>query len=128
MPPAPRHGSTLSANCQDPVDRKCRLCQSDEVEHAYHLVSWCSAYEDLRQECVAQLARLVTEDTPQDFRFAVRDADPVLFLSDKFIRKLDPELQGHVDAVICNYLKVLWRRREQLWAAHCVPGNPWRLR
>ena len=60
-------------------------------------------------------------------RAAIAKQDVALLLGDSKLAELPPDKQQQVDTVVCNFLKVAWRRRRAEWLKHCVAGNEWRL-
>ena len=105
--------------------RRCRICGTDALETAEHLVSSCTAYAELRQECTRRLEALISEAKEPAIEAAIRGLDASLFLSDRFLLKLGPELRWTVDAVICDFLKLLWRKRSQVWTEKQLGDNLW---
>src|SRR5690242_2809229 len=65
--------------------RRCRICGSDAIETAEHLVSSCTAYAELRQECTRRLEALISEAKEPAIEAAIRGLDASLFLSDRFL-------------------------------------------
>jgi len=55
-------------------------------------------------------------------------AEMALFLGDAALKELPPDKQKAADAVVCNFLKVAWRKRSKLWKLACEEGNDWRLK
>jgi hypothetical protein len=110
-------------------DLVCRMCDSGEVESAQHFACHCANYEDQRQECLQEVLELLAGHDVPELRMAVRFREPRLFLGDALPGKLSTELRRKVDRVLCDFLKVAWRRRSTQWEALCVPGTKgWRLR
>ena len=109
--------------------RTCRICKSaDAIEDAEHLVSHCKVYADLRDDCARRIEAMVAGVDAPDFKSALQNRDPALFLSDKHLMELEPELRERVDMVLCNYLKLVWRKRVPLWKDECLGGNEWTVR
>ena len=95
------------------------------VESAEHLVSRCPMYAELRHECLRRVESLVTEAKAPRIKAALRDCSAALFLSDRSLMELAPELRWRVDSVLCNYLKLLWRKREEVWSKQGLDQNLW---
>ena len=108
--------------------RVCRMCAAGAVESAEHLLCHCPAYDGLRQDCLARVAKMVAQANAPKFKRALQNCEMRLFLCDRLLMELGPELRWSVDAVLCNYLKVLWRKREEVWLPQCVDRDPWRPR
>ena len=61
------------------------------------------------------------------FREAMEDAHVELFLGDKLLHQLPQGKHRQVDNVICDYLKVIWRKRDTVWAT-LTERKGWRLK
>ena len=51
-----------------------------------------------------------------------------LFLGDGLLQVLPPGVAKEVDATICNFLKVAWRKRHEVWRTFCVDDAGWKLK
>ncbi len=71
-------------------------------------------------------AAIAGEWSPR-FRQAMEDESVELFLGDKLLLQLPEEKRRHVDAILCDYLKVVWRKRNTVWA-DLTERQGWRLR
>jgi len=108
--------------------RVCLMCPDRQLEDAQHFVSRCSHFADMRNRCLERLrGSTATVHAPQ-FRAAIERRDPELFLGDRLLAELPADAAVKVDSVICDFLKVAWRRRQHLWKAGCRDGSEWRLR
>ena len=58
---------------------------------------------------------------------AIASKDVALFLGDSKVVGLSDDEKRKVDLVLCNYLKVAWRKRQTVWQGLC-DGSDWRLR
>jgi hypothetical protein len=108
-------------------DRKCRFCNAQSVEDAEHFVSKCSFYADERRECISRLNAAIVGEWSPGFRQAMEEETVQLFLGDKLLLQLPEEKRRHVDGILCDYLKVAWRKRNTIWAA-LTERQGWRLR
>jgi hypothetical protein len=108
-------------------ERTCRMCKEQSVENAEHFVSKCSFYHDERRECLRRLNVAITGEYSPIFRQAIEDNDVELFLGDKLLLNLPEEKRGRVDRILCDFLKVAWRKRDTVWAA-LTERKGWRLR
>jgi len=61
-------------------------------------------------------------------KFAARPQALVALPGTLVLAELPADVVMKVDTVICDFLKVAWRRRQQLWKAACRDGSEWRLR
>jgi hypothetical protein len=109
-------------------ERLCRICGSGAVESAQHFVSQCPAYAAERQECLRRVAALAGRRPSPEMRRAIDTADVELFLGDRLLRRLPQEVALKVDATVCNFLRIAWRKRQPLWRNFCQDGTEWRLR
>jgi len=108
--------------------RICLMCDEKQVEDACHFVSACPHFADMRRQCLERVeTKLGAVPAPQ-LRNAIESSDPELFLGDRLLAGLPQDVEQAVDTVICDFLKVAWRRRQQLWKEACLDGNEWRLR
>ena len=108
--------------------RTCRICNQAVVEDPEHLVSRCSHYAGLREECLQRITGHINGVNAPRLRQAIAAVDPALFLGDRLFSELSPETAKAVDSVICDYLKLAWRKRAELWQLQCLPGQLWRLK
>jgi hypothetical protein len=108
--------------------RTCRLCNSDAVETAQHFTSNCVVFAAERAECLSRVALLVGTRCSADLRKAIAGADVELFLGDRLLRALPQQVALAVNATVCNFLKIAWRKREPLWQNFCQEGTSWRLK
>jgi hypothetical protein len=108
-------------------ERTCRFCNAHAVEDAEHFVSKCSFYADERRECIARLNAAIAGEWAPGFRQAMDEETVELFLGDKLLLQLPEEKRRQVDAVLCDYLKVAWRKRNAIWAT-LTERQGWRLR
>jgi len=108
--------------------RTCRLCNSGAVETAQHFTSNCVVFAAERAECLSRVALLVGSRCSADLRKAIAGADVELFLGDRLLRALPQQVALDVNATVCNFLKVAWRKREPLWQNFCQEGTSWRLK
>ena len=93
------------------------MCKEQSVENAEHFVSKCSFYDDERRECLRRMNVAITGEYSPIFRQAIEDNDVELFLGDKLLLNLPEEKRGKVDHILCDFLKVAWRKRDTVWAA-----------
>ena len=108
--------------------RLCRFCVMKEVETAAHFLYRCPKFEALRSECMRRVTEtLGTLDAPE-IRQAIESNDMALLCGDRLLRGLPAHVAQALDAVACDYLKLLGRQRTRLWKEHCVEGDEWRLK
>ena len=43
----------------------------------------------------------------------MQNAEVALFLSDSMFQELQPDMRRKVDRIVCDFLKVAWRKREE---------------
>ena len=108
--------------------RVCLMCDEKRVEDAEHFACQCQYYAADRAECLRRISDILGADYAPVLRAAMANSDLMLFLGDGALRELEPEKQRAVDVVVCNFLKVAWRKRSKLWKLVCAEGNEWRLR
>ena len=97
------------------------------MEDAQHFVSHCSYFADLRNDCVARMtAKLADEPAPR-LRKAVANREMAVFLGDGLFTEVPAHVARALDTVVCDFLKLAWRRRQTLWKPICLPGTEWRL-
>jgi len=107
--------------------RTCRMCNEPLVEDAEHFVSKCSFYADQRRECMRRLEEAIAGEWIPVFRQAMEQDDVQLFLGDKLLLHVPEEKRRRVDGILCDYLKVAWRKRNTVWAA-LTERQGWKLR
>jgi hypothetical protein len=119
----------VGAQLDIPRERRiCLMCDGKHVEDANHFVSTCPHFHDMRQHCLERISdKLGLLPAPQ-LRSAIASCDSELFLGDRLLDGLPRDVERAVDNVICDFLKVAWRKRQQLWKAACIDGDEWRLR
>jgi hypothetical protein len=108
--------------------RTCKMCRTGQVETAEHFVSNCPFYQEERHHCLQKVRELVGRGAPQAMMNAIATAEMGLFLGDVFLRQLPTDIARRVDAAVCDYLKVAWRKRRDVWRGFCVAGDEWRFR
>ena len=108
--------------------RLCLMCDGQQVEDAEHFACNCPYYAAERADCVRRIASVAAEAATTKLRAAMQSTDLSLFLGDAALEGLPPDKQKAVDTVVCNYLKVAWRKRRKLWKLACEEGNEWRLK
>jgi hypothetical protein len=108
--------------------RLCLMCDGQQVEDAEHFACSCPYYAAERADCVRRIASVAAEAATAKLQAAMQSTDLSLFLGDAALEGLPPDKQKAVDTVVCNYLKVAWRKRRKLWKLACEEGNEWRLK
>ncbi len=108
--------------------RVCLMCDGRQVEDAEHFACDCPHYAKEREECLRRITEVVGGVGPPTLRNAMRNNALALFLGDNALVDLPRDQQRAVDDVVCNFLKVAWRKRSKLWKLVCVQGNDWRLK
>src|ERR1043166_3606269 len=88
----------------------------------------CARFEDLRSGCVRRLEEAIRGLDLPELKTAISNRDLALFCGDQLRRGLPPEAAHRVDTVVCDYMKLLGRKRSELWKAHCREGSEWALR
>jgi len=63
-----------------------------------------------------------------ELRQAMARADAELFLGDRLLRQLPQQVALDVNATICNFLHVAWRKRQPLWREFCQGNDDWKLK
>src|SRR3954451_1122450 len=110
--------AVVGGNYRMPMqERTCRMCKEQCVEDAEHFVSKCGFYAVERRECLRRLDVAITGEYSPVFRQAMEDDDVDLFLGDKLLLNLPEQKRGRVDRILCDFLKVAWRKRDTVWAA-----------
>ena len=107
--------------------RHCLMCGSGAVEDAQHFVSGCSHVADLRKQCQDKLKACLGDLPAPAYRNAIDSCDPELFLGDRLLGQLPVQTAEAADSVVCNFLRLAWRRRQELWKHFCDPMDEWRL-
>jgi len=108
--------------------RVCLMCDEKQVEDAEHFACNCPYYAKERADCVRRITEAVGGLGPPTLRNAMQNNALALFLGDGALVELPKDQQRTVDDVVCNFLKVAWRKRSKLWRLVCVDGNDWRLK
>ena len=109
-------------------ERTCKMCAVGAIETAEHFVSECAFYQRERQQSLERIRGLVAgHDSPQ-LRRAIDRAEMELFLGDGLLRALPAEVARRVDAALCDYLKVAWRKRQGVWKNFSLGDNEWKLK
>jgi Reverse transcriptase (RNA-dependent DNA polymerase) len=109
-------------------ERKCRLCDSGAVETASHFAAECAQFAAERAECLRRVRAVVGPRSSAELRQAMARADAELFLGDRLLRQLPQQVALDVNATICNFLHVAWRKRQPLWREFCQDNNDWKLK
>jgi hypothetical protein len=118
----------VGENAKLPMEeRKCRLCETGEVETAEHFAAVCPFNAKERADCLNQVESLLGAGGSVKAREAVAARDVSVFLGDGWLQGLPKPLVQQVDAVVCNFLKIAWRRRKPRWQTFC-DGNEWKLK
>ena len=108
-------------------ERTCRMCKEACVEDAEHFVSKCSFYDGERRECIRRLNEAIAGEFAPDFRQAMEECNVEMFLGDKMLKPLPEGMRTRVDGILCDYLKVAWKKRNTIWAT-LTERQGWRLR
>ena len=108
--------------------RTCKMCQAGQIETAEHFVSDCPFFREERRQCLGRIAALVMGNETPALCDAIANARMELFLGDGFLRRLPAAVAKQVDETVCNYLKVAWRKRKDVWKTFCVSNDEWRLK
>jgi len=109
-------------------ERKCRLCVSGAVETASHFAAECAQFAAERAECLRRVRAVVGPRSSAELRQAMARADAELFLGDRLLHQLPQQVALDVNATICNFLHVAWRKRQPLWREFCQDNNDWKLK
>ena len=112
---------------QEGGNMACPMCDTGDDETAQHFACHCPKYEAERQDCMSRVLELIGDVPAPRLRDAIANRHVALFLGDARLEELSPDLRLKVDTVMCNYLKVAWRQRREVWAKLCVEGSEWRL-
>ena len=59
---------------------------------------------------------------------AIDRGDMELFLGDRLFHQLPDAVSKAVNATLCNFLLVAWRKRQPMWAKFHEEGREWRLK
>ena len=109
--------------------RLCVMCDEQQVEDAEHFACCqCAYYATERAECLRRITEIADTERAPTLTRAVQNSELALFLGDGALGELPAPKQLAVDNVICNFLKVAWRKRSKLWKLVCADGNEWRLK
>jgi hypothetical protein len=108
-------------------ERTCRMCNARQVEDAEHFVSKCAFYAEERRECMRRLNAVLDGVWCPGFRDAMEENAMHLYLGDKLMLHLPDAKRRKADAVICDFLKVAWSKRDVVWAT-MTERKGWRLR
>src|SRR3954470_14835582 len=108
--------------------RVCLMCDEQQVEDAEHFACHCPYYAAERADCIRRIASVAADATTPRLAAAMQSTDLSLFLGDAALVGLPPDRQRAVDTVVCNFLKVAWRKRSKRWKLACEEGNDWRLK
>ena len=109
-------------------DRTCRMCRTAAVESPEHFVSECAFYRGEREECCRRITEVVAGHNNPQLTQAIRNKEMALFLGDSLLLRLPQDIARQVDATVCNFLKVAWRKRKGVWKELCVGKDEWRLK
>jgi hypothetical protein len=85
-------------------------------------------YDDLRKQCQQKLIDVVGDEKRLDFKSTIARSDVDIFLGDTLASQLSEEKRSQFDVVICNFLRLAWRRRDRIWKDLTVEDNAWKLR
>ena len=116
----------VGEKCKQPLT--CPMCDTGEVENARHFACSCPAYDELRAECLQRIGQVLGDEAAPILRQAMADRSVHLFLGDKAFVGLPAPIWKAADQVVCNYLKLAWRKRQDRWRQLCVPGDDWTLK
>ena len=110
-----------------PAEVSCRLC-GGEVESAVHFVARCPFFAEERARCLERIAEMTPADAHWALWAALRRGAPEVFLGDRLLLSLPPGLAKEVDATVCNFLKVAWRKRQTVWTQRgwCSDKDGWK--
>ena len=111
----------------EPAKTTCRLCGGGEVESAAHFVARCPFYAAERARCLERISELTPADAHWALWAAVLRGAPEVFLGDRLLLSLPPGRAKEVDATVCNFLKVAWRKRQSVWRRWCSDKDGWKL-
>jgi len=115
---------------QVPAEQRfCRMCGVAGVkESAEHFACQCPFYAEERARCLRRVADLTAGLNNAALMQAVINPDVQLLLGDGLLLSLPPETAKGVNAAVCDFLMVAWRKRKARWRHFCVEGNEWKLR
>src|ERR1700733_5925004 len=97
------------------------------LKTAEHFVSKCSFYDAERAECKRRLGEIVAGEACPRFTKAMQENAPEIFLGAKWLMELPADKRHRLDHVICDYLKVTWRKRDALWT-RLTDRKGWKLK
>ena len=104
--------------------RQCVMCDTGAVETEEHFVDDCPFYSDLRDRCVERLRELLLS-------VGMRDFPPTAtffgLVAGSASALAPSEVRLRVEKCAWDYLRLAWRRRQQVWERVCLNGDPWRL-
>ena len=103
----------------EPENRICLLCKASEVENAKHFLCSCDKFEKERYQCLALISQAIGSASAPRLRAAMQTTEGclTLFLGDSLQRELQPDVRQKVDSIICDFLRVAWKKRKPLWRA-----------
>ena len=105
--------------------RTCRICGSQDLETAEHFVSKCPVYAVEREECIRRLWVVLAGRVGPLLCQALVLQSAQLFLGDGLFRDLPPDVAFDAEVIVCNFLKVAWKKRAPIWATLCQDGDEW---
>jgi hypothetical protein len=109
--------AVVGGNSDMPMhERTCRMCNQPAIEDAEHFVSKCSYYEKERAECKRRVEQVLAGNVGPKLRKALDENAVELFLGDKLLQEVPADKRHKLDDVLCDYLKVAWRKRDTVWA------------
>ena len=103
--------------------RQCVMCHSGAVETEGHFVAECSFYDDLRDGCLARLSTLLQREGVVGHP----EIDFLQLVAGSASSLLPAKVQLKAEKCAWDFLRLAWRRRDQIWRRVCLDGNPWRL-
>ncbi len=111
--------------------RQCFFCSRNEIETAHHFVSVCPYYAALRDSCLLRVQSCI-RDCKTNLHAILQAQAPEqltnLFLGSELLSDLSVDRSMQVENVVLDYLKVIWRKRRNIWKQLCVPRNEWALK
>ena len=108
--------------------RVCIMCELNELENAEHFACRCPHYAAERADCIQRIEKVIDGLSAPNLTAAMQSFDVALILGDGCLKELPKQKQRAVDAVICNFLKLAWRKRRKLWLHVCEAGDEWKLK
>jgi hypothetical protein len=128
MPLMDRVGAQCRAEYEERVCLLGSDCLYNAIEDASHFSSHCDYYDSERAVCLGRISEAIGDAVAPKLRRAMQQCDPNLFLGYE-LQELRPELQRKVDRIICDFLRVAWRKRLEKWISkRCRAGDPWQLK